>query len=602
MNKKAKKIFGTILGFFSFIALASCNSFCTVEDTSNFRYAYDPINTSFYTTKESAYNDIASDFVSSTGISEENFSFESMYFAYGFNDDEIVRYNEDLEGFEEKLFNIYNESLISINAGELVIKAKANEEDTELTTYSMYIGINSFNVDLIETKDTYNYLVPSYDFFNEFDKKTLSLLIENYNLKNKNNAISEDFSNLSYELLYGYSYENYNSYFNETDETKKEVLLEELQKEREENSLLANYGYLKHYFLTTDSEGNETVDYYGYIKKWNDEIALTIGSKNAMSSNYLYYYQKNLDSKVSNVKTCITVNDGYYGNLSDDPLNKTVHISAKALDFYEGWGEAFTKHGFLEGLLVYPIAIGVENMSHAFGMNGWGQISAVLLMTLIIRTLFMVVTLPSTISQQKMTALQPELAKLQQKYPNAQTNQYDKQRLAQAQMALYKKHKVHPFRSMLVLIIQFPLFICVWNAMNGSASLSSDAVLGLNLSDSIWNVLSNFNNWPGNAGWWTALVLILLMSASQIFAMLLPNLVNKKRTKNVAKTVKSETADQNQKTMKYFQWGMTIMIIIMGFQLPAAMGVYWFAGALFSILQTLTINLISNRKNKKNNN
>ena len=45
---------------------------------------------------------------------------------------------------------------------------------------------------------------------------------------------------------------------------------------------------------------------------------------------------------------------------------------------------------------------------------------------------------------------------------------------------------------MLVMIIQFPIFISVWNALTGSASLSRDAVLGLRLSDTIWNVLTDF--------------------------------------------------------------------------------------------------------------
>ena len=144
----------------------------------------------------------------------------------------------------------------------------------------------------------------------------------------------------------------------------------------------------------------------------------------------------------------------------------------------------------------------------------------------------------------------------------------------------------------IVMIIQFPLFICVWNALQGSASLSTDAVLGLNLSDSIWSTLTNFSGWPGFAGWWTALVLIILMSAAQIVSMMLPNLLSKIRMKNVTKTVKSDVAEKSQKTQKWVQWGMTIFIIIMGFNLPAAMGVYWFAGAIFSVIQTLIIHFV----------
>jgi membrane protein insertase Oxa1/YidC/SpoIIIJ len=101
-------------------------------------------------------------------------------------------------------------------------------------------------------------------------------------------------------------------------------------------------------------------------------------------------------------------------------------------------------------------------LSHSFGMNGYGQIWAVLIVTIIIRLIFMLITLPATISQQKMTYLQPEITKLQQKYPNSQTNQYEKQRFAQAQMALYKKNKIHPFMTIACYDCSIPIiYLCL---------------------------------------------------------------------------------------------------------------------------------------------
>ena len=241
----------------------------------------------------------------------------------------------------------------------------------------------------------------------------------------------------------------------------------------------------------------------------------------------------------------------------------------------------------------------IETFSHSFGMNGVGQILSVILVTFIVRGLFMLVTLPSTLSQQKLQLIQPELAKLQQRYPNFNTNDIEKQKYAQAQMALYKKHKIHPFLSLLVVFIQFPVFICVWNAMQGAASLSRDSVLGLTLSDTIWSTLSNLSGWPSIPGWWTALVLIILMSAAQILAMFIPQILNKRRLKNVPKLNVVQNQDSQQKTMKIVQWVMTIMVIFMGFTLPSAMGVYWFCGAIFSIIQTLLLHFILINREKK---
>lgn len=578
------------------LILASCNSFCSVTDTSNFRYAYDPINTTFYSASSNvedfAINEILLDFQSTSGLSSDLLTIEELEFV---DDTGKVTYSENSEEFKNRLFTSYNENLISVNAGELRASLKANEEDENETTYRMYVGLNDLTVELFNNAASQGYIVPSYSFYNELDQKSLTLMVEKAREDHTviDSYILSDFSNLTFSALYGYSEEELIRYKGLENGPEKEQLLDQMRQEREEKSILANYGYLKHYGLSTDENGNETIDYYKNINDWNDEIAKgEVGVNGVMTANFANAYRTLLDQKVMNVRTCITVDDGFYGNLTNDPLNNTVKIEGKALDFWQGWGQAFSEHGFLEGLLVYPIGVGVENLSHAFGMNGWGQVGAVLLMTLIVRFLFMAVTFPSTLSQQKMSYLQPEIAKLQQKYPNANTNDYDKQRLAQAQTALYKKHKVHPFMSLLVVIIQFPLFICVWNALQGSASLATDAVLGLNLSDSIWSVLSNFAGWPSQAGWWTALVLIILMSASQIVSMLLPQWLNKKRTKNVAKTVNSDAMNKSQRTMKITQWVMTIFIIIMGFSLPAAMGVYWFAGAIFSILQSLILHFV----------
>lgn len=361
--------------------------------------------------------------------------------------------------------------------------------------------------------------------------------------------------------------------------------------------------YLNSDICPVDNEGNKIESfarYAGYNKDgqaelfynyntWVEEAKNEIGVNNVPGKSYITYYQSSLTRGIQSSTACITPTSGYFGFEGNER-----YVSGKT------WGQAFTDYGFLEGLFVYPISALVENLSHAFGMNGGGQILAVILTTLIVRILFLLITLPSTISQQKMSFLQPEIAKLQQKYPNANTNQYEKQKLASAQMALYKKNKVHPFTSMLVIVIQFPVFISVWNALTGSASLSRDAVLGLRLSDTIWGALTSVSGWPANPGWWTALVLILLMSAAQICSMLIPNWLNKKRMKTITKTGNSAATNETNKTMKYTQWAMTIMIVFMGFNLPSAMGVYWLMGALISILQSVLLHIIFMGKSKKN--
>jgi membrane protein insertase, YidC/Oxa1 family, C-terminal domain len=583
MKNRTKKIIGAAAVIFTLGLLTACNSFCGDQDSSSYRYGYDSINTSFFDSRIDALT-YANTFVPS--------GYEKM----SLNTTTRDKDGNEINVISSETFDGTN--LYYIHPSTITLQALTASSDGTYATTSIVLGKNSF-IQSLETTAKSSYInLPYNAFYEDLDGYTLDRIIKVAKENDDEVYGNVDKAKLTFEDIYGYTFEDLMTY---KGDTSNNDLLQKILKGDDNgyvgrnNSLFVRYGYSK--FYDSDSPAKQ----YSYIEKWNDEITKSNGANYAMNSDFLKIYESTLTSKISALKTCISITDnGLYGHISSDPLNETVPITNKAVGgFFAGWGNAFSQHGFLEGLLVYPIAYGVESLSHSFGMNGWGQIWAVLLITIIIRAIFMLITMPSTMSQQKMTYLQPEIAKLQQKYPNSTTNQYEKQRFAQAQMALYKKNKVHPFMSMLIIVFQFPLFICVWNALTGSASLSSDSVLGLYLSDTIWNVLSNVSGWPNLAGWWTALVLIILMSAAQIVSMLLPQMLNKRRMKDVKKTTASAAADQSQKQMKMMSWIMTAFVIFMGFTLPSAMGVYWFAGALFQIIQTFITQAIMNKTMKK---
>ena len=210
-------------------------------------------------------------------------------------------------------------------------------------------------------------------------------------------------------------------------------------------------------------------------------------------------------------------------------------------------------------------------------------------------------TIKQTSSNAKMTELQPEIQKIQNKYPNSNTSQAEKQRMAEEMQRLYKKNKINPFSSILVMIVQFPVFICVWGALSGSSAITNGSVLGLSLSLGIKDVLFNSINW-GPAGGYsavTALMLFILMGVAQTVSMLLPQWIQKAKAKKVAKLGKNPTQKQQNTTMKIFTYVMLAMILIMGFSLVSAMGIYWFVGAVFSIGQTLVTQLITSKKKTK---
>ena len=364
---------------------------------------------------------------------------------------------------------------------------------------------------------------------------------------------------------------------------------------------LDNYGYQKFY----SGEGKDIWDNWAnlnqQIKTDIEKGTSTLKLDDLPSNDYTKLYQKDMNSLIASYRSCLSITTGDYGyygyaNGAHYRENKAaVEIESK------DWGYAWKK-GFLEGLLVYPIGWLTETFVHTFKNGGvpggLAQLLAIFAITFIVRSLMLVVTLKQTTGNAKMQALQPEIAKIQAKYPNANTNNYEKQQQAMEMQKLYKKHKINPLSTLLVMVVQFPVFICVWGALQGSASLSSDMFLQLHLSDAINTVLFDGANWA-NGSAITALVLFLLMAAAQVISMLLPQWLQKKKRKNVAQLGKNPNVNQQQNQMKMFTYIMMAMIIFMGFTLPSAMGVYWFVGALFSIVQTLVVEKINASKAKK---
>ncbi len=384
--------------------------------------------------------------------------------------------------------------------------------------------------------------------------------------------------------------------FNEEQSESNKITKSGVDAEFVTKTLLPNYGYLKFFGPNTDSGVWVNWD------TWTNDLKSEIGIEQTPNKDFTTLYQNRMNASISSSKACIATQEGYYGAYGDNDADKTsVYIQSK------DYGYAWSK-GFIEGLLVYPVAYLVDTFAMAFGFSltsasALPQIFAILLVTLIVRGFLMIISFKSTLGQQKMTLLQPELAKIQQKYPNSNTNTAQKQRLAQEQMALYKKNKINPLSSIIVLIVQFPLFIAVWGAMTGSAVLSSGSLLGMRLSDGISSILINYiatGGFTANVGgWWTALVLFILMAGMQFLSMKLPTFIQKYKSKNVVKTSKNPAQDKQAKTMKWVSNIMLVAIIIMGLSLPSAMGVYWLVGAIISILQTVIVQLVMSYSAKK---
>lgn len=109
---------------------------------------------------------------------------------------------------------------------------------------------------------------------------------------------------------------------------------------------------------------------------------------------------------------------------------------------------------------------------------GGNVVLAIVVFTILIR----LATYPLTIKQQRSTKamqeLQPELKKLQEKYKN------DRERLAQEQWELYRKHGVNPLAGCLPLLIQLPIMLALYRAI--VATLAATPTQLLDLANRLW--------------------------------------------------------------------------------------------------------------------
>jgi YidC/Oxa1 family membrane protein insertase len=108
---------------------------------------------------------------------------------------------------------------------------------------------------------------------------------------------------------------------------------------------------------------------------------------------------------------------------------------------------------------------------------------AIVVFTVVVRLLMTPLMLPQQRSAKKMQEIQPRLQELQKKYAK------DREKLAQAQMALYKEAGVNPLGGCLPMLVQFPIWIGLYQSI--IQALGHQPLQLLSLSGNIYPFLQN---------------------------------------------------------------------------------------------------------------
>ena len=195
---------------------------------------------------------------------------------------------------------------------------------------------------------------------------------------------------------------------------------------------------------------------------------------------------------------------------------------------------------------------------------------SIVVLTVFIRLVFMPFSVKALRSQKLMSQLQPRIREIQEKYKN------DRAAQAQATMALYQEYKINPLAGCLPLLVQLPILFALYRAfMNGLRPESLNLLYGFIENPGVIKNLSfGFLDLSKDAPW-----LAILSGAFQFLHSKL-TVAHTPSAPSTAKTGPALDFSAMNKQMLYF---FPILIIIIGWKLPAGLVLYWAVSTLFSI-------------------
>ncbi len=208
---------------------------------------------------------------------------------------------------------------------------------------------------------------------------------------------------------------------------------------------------------------------------------------------------------------------------------------------------------------------------------------AIILLTLIIRTILLIPSQKAMKSQKKMQEIQPRLEEIKKKYKG------DQQKIAMETMSIWKEAKVNPMGSCLPILMQFPFLIALFYVIKGGLNPDNTYLLyaqysSFTLHDISVNFFGILDLTKANL-----YVLPLVVGGLQFWQMKLSmakKAAKKSKDKDGKKPKKNEMAMATN-TMTYI---MPIMIAVFTASLPAGVGLYWGTSTAYGIVQQLFVN------------
>lgn len=236
-------------------------------------------------------------------------------------------------------------------------------------------------------------------------------------------------------------------------------------------------------------------------------------------------------------------------------------------------------YGWFATFIVWPVA-----QMFNFAAKYTGAFWSLIIVTILIDLAKMPSTIKSTIQQQKMTALQPEVNRIKEKFRGRDDKQAKMLEATEIQK-LYDKHEINMLGSLIPTFLQLPIILAVFQAVQRADLIINGEFLGQSLKGTPKEGFAT-----GNVVY---IGIFIGMTIAQIASTYLPIYLEKQKNKNRPKVAQE---GPNSQGMMLFSVGM---VVLLAFTWNIGMSVYWGISALTRLAQTLYVKYAHTDKKKK---
>lgn len=225
---------------------------------------------------------------------------------------------------------------------------------------------------------------------------------------------------------------------------------------------------------------------------------------------------------------------------------------------------------FFARAIITPLLGATYNLTR-FVAGLWGGKTgnyglAIILMTMAVRLAMFPLGRKQAMAAKKMQDLQPYLKEIQEKYKD------DKERQTKETWALWKRHGVNPAGGCWPALIQMPIFVGLWQALNNSVALRHAPFLyieNLAAPDMLFKFPTEI---PFLGNYFNVLPFVVV-------ALMLV------QTKLFSPPATTPEAEAQQKMMKY----MMVFMAFMFYKVPSGLGIYFITSSLWQICERLLL-------------